>query len=253
MVSSNTKRLSKLSSFFSQAQTKETKNFLLIGAGKFGSALAEDLLALGQNVTIIDKSQEKINLVSEKVNEALKINALYEQELEAIDFDKIDHCVISIGDNINDSLVITLNILRIFKTHEEAITVKAFDERQQAILSFMGITNFIQTEKSISRSEALKLVYSNVDELVDIAAGNVCFQVRVHNIELDGKTVDWLERKFKHNVRIIYVAKDEIIATKSSTKIKLMMALVVVSKIDYVKSFSDYVTEKIKDSNSNNS
>ena len=49
------------------------KTFAVIGLGRFGSAVAEELCKLGHEVLAVDASEEPIQEIADKVTHAVKI------------------------------------------------------------------------------------------------------------------------------------------------------------------------------------
>ena len=58
---------------------------LLIGMGKFGRTLGEKLLELGDEVMIVDKSEDVINSLAPRYTNALIANCMSMDNLETMD------------------------------------------------------------------------------------------------------------------------------------------------------------------------
>ena len=79
------------------------KSILLIGMGKFGQTLGEKLLKMGVEVMIVDKNEDKINLLASKYSDALIANCMNEDNLKTLDVPSFDACVVAIGDDFQSS------------------------------------------------------------------------------------------------------------------------------------------------------
>ena len=53
---------------------KTNKTVLLIGMGKFGRTLGEKLMGMGDEVMIVDKNEDVVNLLAPKYTNALIAN-----------------------------------------------------------------------------------------------------------------------------------------------------------------------------------
>ena len=83
------------------------KSVLLIGMGKFGQTLGENLLNMGDEVMIVDKNEEIINALAPKYTNALIANCMNENSLSSMDIPSFDVCVVAIGEDFQSSLEIT--------------------------------------------------------------------------------------------------------------------------------------------------
>ena len=61
------------------------KSVLLIGMGKFGQTLGENLLNMGDEVMIVDKNEEIINALAPRYTNALIANCMNENSLSSMD------------------------------------------------------------------------------------------------------------------------------------------------------------------------
>lgn len=87
---------------------KDMNQFLIIGLGSFGEALAQKLSKKNCEVMAIDKSIELINNISEEVTDALCADASDENVLKTIGVDKYDAVVVCIGDTESNIMVTLL-------------------------------------------------------------------------------------------------------------------------------------------------
>jgi len=237
----------KLTRIFSKGQSRKQKKFLIVGAGRFGNALINELINLGQYVVVIDKDQEKINTIGKKVDLALIVDATNENQLsDNVNFTSIDHCIVSTGSNVSDSFIIVWNLLKFLKNDYTKLSVKAFNDRQQSILKSMGVNNFIRTEKTMARNQALGLVYKKVNNLIDVAKDIACYQVKIKNSAVEGKTIKWLNEKY--NIKVAFVVtKGEITLAENSHQLQRMQTLIIVSSFDIIYNLSKFLTEVPKE------
>ena len=77
----------------------------VIGLGRFGTELAKRLGASQVEVIAIDNSDKLVNEVKDDVAIAVRLNATDELALKSQDIDKVDACVISIGENFEAALL----------------------------------------------------------------------------------------------------------------------------------------------------
>ncbi len=84
------------------------KSVLLIGMGQFGQLLGEKLIGMGNEVMIVDKEEDIINTIAAKYTGALICNCMVEDNLKTLDVPSYDACVVTIADDFQSSLEITI-------------------------------------------------------------------------------------------------------------------------------------------------
>ena len=71
--------------------------------GKFGRTLGQKMLSMGDEVTIVDKSEDAINAVASKYTNAFIANCMNLDSLRAMDVPSYDACIVSIGEDFQAS------------------------------------------------------------------------------------------------------------------------------------------------------
>ena len=69
------------------------KSFLVIGMGRFGTAVAQELTELGQEVLAIDENVESVQRIAEDVTQVMQGDAQDEAVLGAIGVRNFDCCI----------------------------------------------------------------------------------------------------------------------------------------------------------------
>ena len=86
------------------------RRFAVIGLGRFGSSVASTLVELGQDVLGIDSDEERVHELSDKVPHLLVLNGMDTKALADAGVADVDVAVISIGTNIESSLLIVMAV-----------------------------------------------------------------------------------------------------------------------------------------------
>ena len=84
------------------------KQYIVIGCGRFGSSVATTMHLLGHQVMAIDKSEEIIQNIVDKVTHAAIVDVTDEQALRSIGLGNFDVAIIAIGADIRASIMATL-------------------------------------------------------------------------------------------------------------------------------------------------
>lgn len=84
------------------------KQFVVIGIGRFGESIATTLFSMGHDVLAIDKDEERVQYISSKVTHAVQADATDESTLKSLGIRNFDVAVVTVGENIQSNILITL-------------------------------------------------------------------------------------------------------------------------------------------------
>ena len=116
------------------------KQYIVIGCGRFGSSVATTMHLLGHQVMAIDKSEEIIQNIVDKVTHAAIVDVTDEQALRSIGLGNFDVAIIAIGADIRASIMATLIAKEMGVSQ---IVCKAKDELQAKVLYKIGADRVI--------------------------------------------------------------------------------------------------------------
>ena len=85
----------------------------IIGLGRFGQALAEELHAAGADMVIIDRDEEKIAIARDLTENAFIVRGLDKKTLLETGMQNCDVAVVCIGSQIDTSILTSLNLVSI--------------------------------------------------------------------------------------------------------------------------------------------
>lgn len=84
------------------------QHFLIIGAGRFGAAMAETLTDLGHEVVAVDNDEAALGEIADAVGHAAVVDATDERALARLGVDGFDAVVVAIGRNLEASILATV-------------------------------------------------------------------------------------------------------------------------------------------------
>ncbi|GJL61412.1 MAG: potassium transporter Trk [Nitrospirales bacterium] len=177
--------------------------FAVIGLGRFGYSVAETLINKGCEVLAIDRDEEKIQAISDIATFAVQCDATDERALKAVSAQNVDVAVVSIGENIEASILIvqTLKEMGI-----ESIVAKAVAPIQGKILKNLGVNEVIYPERDTAIRLAHRLISPNVLEYLELAPGYSIEEVSVSD-KLSGLSIGESKIRQQHNLNIIGIKK----------------------------------------------
>lgn len=133
--------------------------FAVIGAGKFGTAIARTLSQRGAEVMVLDTSEERIDEVKEEVAYAVTLDATDKRALIAQNIQDMDAVVVSIGEDF-EAMVLTVVLL--MELRVKRIIARASGFHQRIILEKIGIKEILSPEDEFGIAVAEKLLNPNI-------------------------------------------------------------------------------------------
>jgi trk system potassium uptake protein TrkA len=142
------------------------KRFAVIGLGTFGFHVAKTLYQEGHDVLGIDKDKEKVQKAKEFVTQAVMIDATNKENLKTLDLEKMDAVIVSTGELISHSILITLYLKEL---KVENILVKAVSEDHGSVLEKIGASDTIFPERDTAIKLAKNLSTPNILDYLPLA------------------------------------------------------------------------------------
>ena len=123
------------------------KSILLIGLGRFGRHIALKLNALNHQVMAIDHNEERVNALLPFVTNAQIGDSTNEEFLAALGVGNYDACIVTIGDNFQNSLETTYLLKEL---GARKIIARASNEMQEKFLLRSGADEVVCPEKQLA-------------------------------------------------------------------------------------------------------
>ncbi|MCX7678970.1 MAG: TrkA family potassium uptake protein [Spirochaetes bacterium] len=141
------------------------KKYVVIGLGNFGFTLAKSLVESGCEVLGIDISRDAINEAKEFLTHVIIGDASKREVLEALSLKDFDGAVVSIGQKMEPSILISLYLKEIGINR---IIVRAITEDHGKILSHIGVSDVIFPERDMALRIAKTLAMKNVIDFLPL-------------------------------------------------------------------------------------
>lgn len=111
------------------------KTYIVIGLGRFGTAVATKLYELGNEVLAIDAREENIQPIANHVTHAVVGDARDEEVLRALGVRNFDCAIVAIGEDLAASVLVTLTLKEL---GVPAVICKASSEVYKRALEKVG-------------------------------------------------------------------------------------------------------------------
>ena len=180
------------------------KTYVVIGLGKFGSAIAAKLYDLGNEVLAIDDSPELVARVEPHVTCAVVGDARDEEVLRSLGVGNYDCAIVGIGSDLATSVIVTLNLkeLKVGK-----ILCKATDEVQKRSLEKVGADSVVNPQREMGIKLAQALSSSSVLDFIELSKDYGIAETTMPQAWV-GQTLRGLNVRAKYGVNIIAIKEN---------------------------------------------
>lgn len=179
------------------------KQCVVLGLGIFGASIAKALVEKGCEVLAIDEDEEKVKEISDVVTQAVQADATDEKTLRALGVDKMDIAIVSTGEDMEASILITLLMKELgIKT----IVAKAISPSHGTVLRKVGATRVVFPERDTGVRVAKSLATPDILEHIVLSPEYSILEVHAPKSFI-GRTLGEIDVRAKHGVNIIAIKR----------------------------------------------
>ena len=175
----------------------------VIGLGRFGYGVAETLIRKGCEVLAIDVDPEKVQSISDLATFAVQCDASDDKALRAISIQNVDVAVVSMGENLEASILIVQTLKEI---GVKQIIAKGVSPLHGQILQNLGVTEVIFPERDAATRLAQRLISPNVFEYLELVPGYSVEEVAVPD-HLSGLRLGEAQIRENYQINVIGIKK----------------------------------------------
>lgn len=183
--------------------TERKRNFVVLGLGTFGRTIATELASYGNHVLGVDNNETNVNDVSDELSEAVICDSRDEEALREAGVDAYDVAVVTIGEDIEASVLTTMN-LKLLGVDE--IWAKADSRTHHRILSKLGADRVVHPEQETGQHIAQMLHNPLVRDYLSLGNGYHIVDLSVPEA-LHGSGVDALKIEEHEQLRCLGIMR----------------------------------------------
>ncbi len=177
--------------------------YAVIGLGRFGSAVASTLVSLGQDVIGVDDNEDRVREMGEITTNALQIDATDLRALRQAGINEADVAVISIGENIEASLLV---VMQVKDLGVPQIIAKAVTPLHGRILEKLGVSRVVFPEREMAERTARSLVIPNALDYIALSADYSLVEVTVP-APFVGHTLRSIDLRAKYGLMLVAIKR----------------------------------------------
>jgi len=214
----------------SEAHDKAKPEFVVIGLGRFGTAVARTLTEYGYNVLAIDSDMARVQALSTSLPHVLQLDATNVDALRQAGVDAFDTGLVCIGTDFESNVLATVLLRRL---GVKRVITKARTRTQKEILLRVGADEVILPEHEAGVRLARKLTASHLIDYLEVSH-DVGVVELLAPASFWGKTLaeSNLRQRYGLNAMAVRRGDELIISPSGSFRIEADDVLVVLGKIE---------------------
>lgn len=204
------------------------KSVLLIGLGRFGRHIAEQLNELDHEVMAVDIDEERVNAVLPYVTNAQIGDSTNEDFLRTLGVNDYDVCFVAIGDNFQSSLETTSLLKDLGAPY---VVSRAARDVHAKFLLRNGADEIVYPEKQLAKWSAIKFTSEHIFDYIELDSEYAVFEVDVP-YNWPGKSIGDLDIRKKHKINIMAIKRNGSLelAISPETRLTATDTLLVIGK-----------------------
>jgi len=215
------------------------KQFVVIGLGRFGTSIARTLYNLGHDVLGIDVNEEIIQNLSDSLTHVVQADATDESTLKSLGVRNFDVGIVSIGNDIQASILVTLILKELGMKY---VVAKALSELHGKVLYKIGADRVVFPERDMGVRVAHNLVSSNILDYIELSPN---FSI----VELSSipkwfnRSLRDLDMREKHGLNVIAIKRngEVLVSPHGDDIIKSEDVLVVVGENQKIEALENTI------------
>ena len=179
------------------------KHYAVIGLGRFGFSVAKTLAKYDAEVIAIDSEEERVKKAADFVTYAVQLDAIDEKALRSVGVQNVDTAIVSIGENIEASILVVMLLKELGIRN---IIAKAVTTLHGKVLENLGVNRIIFPERDMAIRVAHSLIRPSVLEQLELSQEYSIVELPTPG-NLIGKTLKDTQLRTRYGVNLIAIKR----------------------------------------------
>ena len=175
----------------------------VIGLGRFGMAVAQQLAAAGSEVIAVDNDRKLIEKIKDDVDLAVRLDSTDRDALLSQEIDKVEMCVVAIGEDFEAALLTAVHLLQF---NEPQVICRAQSEFHAHVLEQIGVHRVVQPERETGIHLARQLANPQLVDYIKLADGFTLIEL-LAPLAFQGKSIRHLALRAQYDVNLVVIRR----------------------------------------------
>ncbi len=211
------------------------RTYAVLGLGRYGRAVAEELVKNGAEVIAIDENEEYVNDASADIPICKCADITDSEVVEKLGIANVDVVIVAMASNLEAS-VMAVTLCK--EVGVPTVIAKCSNELHQKILSRVGADRVVFPEKESGTRLAKNILSSGFADLIELSEDISMVELDVKT-DWEGKTLLQLDLRKKYSMNVVAIRKGEEVVTDIDPQMPLEkeMKLIVIAKVEKLNKF----------------
>ena len=183
------------------SKLNQQKQYIVVGLGRFGRAIAETLCQDGAEVLGVDNKMDMVERMRDELTQTIQMDAMDRDALETLGVQDFDIAFVTMGSDIRASGTI---VLLLKELGARRVIAKAHDEFHGRMLEKLGADQVLFPERDMGRRVAHSLLSGNVTEYMELSTQYSMAEIRPKP-EWIGKTLEALAMRSRMDINVVAI------------------------------------------------
>jgi len=180
------------------------KQFIVLGLGRFGSAVATTLAEMGHEVLGVDTDVERINDLKNKITEVVQADISDEKVLTELGAKNFDAAIVGVGSNLESSILTTITLKEMGVKY---IIAKAQNNFHAKVLEKIGVDKIVFPERDMGIRIARSLIAPNIKDYIELEPDYSVIEIEAPS-DFEDKTLSELDLRNKYGINVLAIKRD---------------------------------------------
>ena len=180
------------------------KQFIVLGLGRFGSAVATTLVELGHEVLGVDNDEERVNDLKDEITQAVQADITEERVLKELGVKNFDAAIVSIATDLEASILVTMMLKEMGLKY---IIAKAQNNLHAKILKKIGVDKVVFPERDMGARIARRLITPNIKDYVELEPNYNIMEIKALPEFVD-KSLSELDLRNKYGINVLAIKRN---------------------------------------------
>ena len=209
------------------------KTYAVFGLGRYGLAVAEELVNSGAEVIAVDIDQDNVNNAIEKIPVCKCADITEPEVINRLGIANIDVVIVAMASNLEAS-VLAVTLCK--EAGVPTVIAKCGSEMHQKILSRVGANKVIFPERESGVRLAKSLMTAGLSEMIELSDNVSMIEIDVKDEWIDKTLIDLKLRK-KYDINVVAIKNNNQIEISVDPTLPLTkgMQLIVIADTNKLK------------------
>ena len=185
------------------------KTYAVLGLGRYGKAVAEELVKSGAEVLAVDIDQHNVNNAIDTIPVCKCADITEPETIKRLGISNIDVVIVAMANNLEASV---MAVMLCKEAGGSTVIAKCSNEMHQKILRRLGADKVIIPEKESGTRLAKNLLTSGFSGMIELSDEVSMVELDVKD-EWDGKTLIELSLREKYSINVVAIKNNGKIST----------------------------------------